>query len=501
MKLGWHAVIVCLAVCGCKKGGSSSGAGGTGGGSVGTAGMGGASSGADGAARGGSGGAGGAVGAAGTGATGAAGASAAGGNGAGGASGIGGAGTAGGSGTGGGARGGASGSGAGTAGSCAVARPEPRFTVRRVAGLQPTDPTSTAQPTEDTRHSSIVIGRDGVPTFVYVARAQVLALPLTNVAPADAGVSGEIAKVLSNPAYNRIDGISRAAVKSDGTVAVAYLANNYAHYADWSGKMDDAPTASRLSTGINVNGCIPSKMGLAIDRQDRANILFCGSNGADIAYYAIVENGTWSVETIGSTYLPYSALAVDSSGNVVVGLANQFGTALQMVVGTRRGGVWQFTPTDPTSITWTDTWNFDPVVRVDSRDRFNIFFAAIPENAMRYGDPLGWWTSEGTGWTKTAVELTGAVLYTAIEGYHLDVAITNSGEIYVARYANGLVYDHFDGCRWTTGQEVYTFMDAGAAIWWPSVAVDATGRPHFSFQEMHRTDHNQDVLWSAEPLP
>jgi len=390
---------------------------------------------------------------------------------------------------------------AGTTGNCGAPRAEPRFTVRRVAGLEPSPGTpGTAMIDENLKHSSIVIGRDGVPTFVYLARAQVFALPLTNVAPADAGVSGSVAKILSAPSIpnmTRIDGVSRGAVKSDGTVAVAYLANRSAYHVEWSGNMNDAPVGSNIAPALIAGGS--SKIGLGIDRRDRANLVFMGNTGVN---YATVENGTPSVEMIDSASLPSAAVGTDSNGNAVAGLIDRNNT-LQMIVATRRGGTWQLARTDPSNNTFISSWDFGPIVQIDSRDRLNLFFTAVPDLAASLEEPLGWWISDGAGWTKTTAQLPSP-LYGGADGYHVDVALTPTGEIYVARGGlsyDGLSYDHFDGCRWIKDQQVHVFTDPDVDVWWPSVAVDAAGRPHFSFQEMHRDDHTLDVLWSAEPVP
>jgi len=401
----------------------------------------------------------------------------------------------------GGASGGASGT-AGTTGNCGAPRAEPQFTVRRVAGLEPSPGTpGTAGITENLKHSSIVIGTGGVPTFVYLARSQVFALPLTNVAPADAGVSGSVAKILSGPFTpgTRIDGVSRGAVKSDGTVAVAYLANGSAYYVEWSGNINDAPAGSNIAPALIAGGS--SKIGLGIDRRDRANLVFMGSTGVN---YASVENGTPSVEMIDSASLPYAAVGADSNGNAVAALIDR-NDSLQMIVATRRGGTWQLTRTDPSTNTFIGSWDFGPIVQIDSRDRLNLFFAAVPDIGAVEEEPLGWWISDGAGWTKTTAQLPGP-LYWSGDGYHADVALTPTGEIYVARGGltyDGLFYDHFDGCRWIKDQQLQVFTDPNLQIdvWWPSVAVDAAGRPHFSFQEIHANDHTLDVLWSAEPVP
>jgi hypothetical protein len=462
MKLVVFVAIPVVIASGCGRGKSQSAIDGGGGaaqaGGSGTAGAGAGSSGAGGAGQGGLGGSGGGA--------------------AGGPAGIAGAGTTGAS---------------GTTGNCPAARPEPRFSVRRVAGLQPSPGTpNTAPINEDIRHSSIVIGRDGVPVFVHLARGQILALPLTNVVPEDAGVTGNVSKVLSNPSLNRVDGVSRAAVKSDGTVVVAYLAADHAYHAEWSGRMEDAPTGSRLESPT-ISNCSP-KIGLGIDRRDRASVVFCGSTGVN---YASIENGAWSADALGFDYGFYPAVGADSSGNAVLGLYDVSTDASWLTIGTRRGGVWQFTATDP--VPNTTTADFWPVVLLDSRDRLNLFFAD-----RRTDGRLAWWIAEGSTWTKTSVDLLPNLSEPGIGelgGHHYDVALTTGGELYVARFAGGLIYEHFDGCRWITAQRVYAFPDPLSDVWWPSVAVDAAGRPHFSFQEMHMGDHSQDVLWYAEPQP
>jgi hypothetical protein len=480
MKLIRFAAIPVLALMGCKSGGASSGAGGSGGAALtGAGGSGGAAAGSSGAAGSGGSGAAGATGGASAGTAGAAGAS---------------------SSTDAAVAADAAldGSGDRTSGTCVPAGPELQFSLRRVAGFQPLSPTDTTQPTEDIRHASIVIGTGGVPIFVYLVRAQVFALPLTSVDFSDAGVTGNVSKILSDPSLTRVSHVSRAATKSDGSVAVAYLSANHAYEAEWSGRMADSPTGSQLTPTTNET----SKVGFAVDGRDRAHIVFGDTSNGTKAYYATNENGTWSVENIGP-YQPYPAVASDSGGNILVGLSNPFVSFPQLVLGTRRGGVWQLAPTDAADAGVTGAWNFDPVVVMDSQDRFNLFFrAAPPPSGVVVANEVDWWVSAGSSWTKTTAGVGGPI--GDGDGLHFDVAFTPGGEVYIARVGSpsGIAYDHFDGCKWTSHQiDTPPAQSTSFEIWWPSVAVDSTGRPHFSFQEMHYADHNQDELWSAEPIP
>jgi hypothetical protein len=148
-------------------------------------------------------------------------------------------------------------------------------------------------------------------------------------------------------------------------------------------------------------------------------------------------------------------------------------------------------------------WSFDPVVVLDSQDRFNLFFRPVPAQDDLAWKEVDWWVGAGAAWTKTTAGV-GDSIGDGSDGDHYDVAFTPGGEVYIARVgANiGVAYDHFDGCKWTSHQiDTPPAQGTSFEIWWPSVAVDPAGRPHFSFQEMHRDDHNQDELWSAEPIP
>ena len=70
----------------------------------------------------------------------------------------------------------------------------------------------------------------------------------------------------------------------------------------------------------------------------------------------------------------------------------------------------------------------------------------------------------------------------------------------LAGFALGVVYAYYDGCTWTTQTVDPDIMQGG----YPSIAVDAAGNPHISYQAAPNSSTKQVAagpLWHAYPSP
>ncbi len=336
----------------------------------------------------------------------------------------------------------------------------------------------------------IVLRTDGTPVFLYqdsnVSPMQQQIWAAGRPETSDAGITVSVSTQLS-----RGGGIlfQRAIVRraTDGGIRIAYLNQGTSYvvrYLSWNGDFNQAPTDTVVGSDMPN---LTFQLGFDLDAQDHPAVAYFTLDG--VLRFASNAGSGWQASSIASMAPGAVSMALDGSANPVAFIERDTSLGdVDLYFTSRSPSGWSTAALlDPQNSQGAGSWAArDGFGQVELLyvDRILVRRAIGPPSAWNVDGPL---PDPGV---LSYVPSTPAI------------AFGSGGEIHMvlAGFALGVVYAYYDGCTWTTQTVDPDIMQGG----YPSIAVDAAGNPHISYQAAPNSSTKQVAagpLWHAYPSP
>jgi hypothetical protein len=252
---------------------------------------------------------------------------------------------------------------------------------------------------------------------------------------------------------------------TDGGIRIAYLAQGTSYvvrYLSWNGDFNQARTDTVVGSDTPN---LTFQLGFDLHAQDHPAVAYFTLDG--VLRFASNTGSGWQASPIASMAPGAVSMALDGSANPVAFIERDTGGGDVALYFTSRG------PSGWSSAALLDPQNSQGAGSWAARDGFGqveLLYSDRTQVRRAIGPPSAW-------------NVDGPLPDPGVLSYVPStpaIAFGSGGEIHMvlAGFVLGVLYAYYDGCTWTT-QPVDTDITQGG---YPSIAVDAAGNPHISYQ-------------------
>lgn len=202
---------------------------------------------------------------------------------------------------------------------------------------------------------------------------------------------------------------------------------------------------------------------IAVDSSNNTHVSYYDETNHNLKY-ACNSSGTWTIETVDSTYVEgFTSLALDSSNNPHISYYDMSNGNLKYAV--KSGGIWQLETVDSTG-----SVGLYSSLALDSSGNPHIGYFDGTNGDLKYA------VKSGGAWQVETVDSAGYV------GYRTSLALDSSNNPHISytdyNYGHpNIKYVYYDGFAWQIENAI---LGGGGGCDESSLTLDSAGNPHIS---------------------